>query len=224
MNSNHFEDSTEFGHRLMNSIIMYNGLPYMVASVNTGGVPNAKPAKTTLGLCKLPLSNSNKLELVPAIDEGLNWINYNIGYCNNYKTAKTYEALYLTRRPVRQFIQGLVDGVIYDNGSNYINFNSLTHLNGFAAMLANVYPSLNQAHAMLMAPYDQDIDKRRLTSVGFDRRFALGYSPDTEAFTLEYRGRVIGSSSNPAKGFHLAKKHEQLRELIETVGIHLKVA
>lgn len=153
-------------------------------------------------------------------DPQVNIREFKLGYVNYMN-----EALYLSRIPARQQVQGLCgrnvhvppysreNARVLERGEHSADFNRLRLTAEFRDAIRGIYPSLQEAIAML----DNDDDR---ISVAFGRCFALKKDKDLEFFELLYKGdRVAWGDPN---NFNLPSSSSFLREVLEESRINYR--
>lgn len=184
-------------NKLVGTIVYYKGKAVFVKDV--------QPMDTDDGVKYVVyMANLNGGKRMTALldDPDLNYMNFNLGYAN----AHGY-ACWWFRHPMRQYAQGLKAGQLgrvasrrefYDMGFNY---------NGsICKMLENSYPKFQEIEKEL-----KDEDQ---LAIAFHRDFAASWDKVHRDMIIEYKGRLIGHSTN-LKDFELMDEYKYLTEALK---------
>ena len=177
-----YERRDEVVTRLKGSVIMYGRRPVRVVDVG-----QEKELYVTL-------LRSGKRKVIQIDDEKLSLELPKLGYVNTSRGA-----VYLKRRPVRLYKQGLVSGNVVTVGD--VRVDELLSSRNLADMLQRKYPTMQQAIAS--------------SSNNPFRSKPIAFSPDlaVQGSTLFYRGNQVGSLTTDGE-FRLSEDFTHLREAI----------
>lgn len=184
--------------RLNNTMILYDGRPYLVCNVRGTA---AKPILECLDLPK-----QRDVLNIAMDDDLLNFRVFNLGYVNYQGDAH-----YLTRLPARQQKQGLCDQtVLVGDGRQGWRFQNVMNDPCIQDLFAERYPSFREVVDKLKPGH----------SMAFSRRFALAMDPDLGFYELRYKGERV-AWGDPA-AFNLPSSYTYLSEVIQQEGIQVR--
>lgn len=139
-------------------------------------------------------------------DPKFSYKNFNLGYANTPGFA-----CWWFRRPLKQYQQGLkrnqVNFLCATPGAMLVD-DGFGFTKNYISMLSDEYPSVASCAKLV------SIGER--ISAAFHRDFAVSFDPLHGDFTLEFRGKNVGITSD-LKAFKLAPAHEHLRETLQEV-------
>lgn len=215
-----YENIDEAAAKISRSFIMYDDEPFIVDTL-TYSPEDRKIILLTLVQFHVPpeIKNGKDLKIlsVPLTDPKLNATKYRLGY---FYDPYVKEAVFCTRKPRRQWLQGLRADRLnftYANAGegkrHHIDDALLRRNKTFSDMLQGVYPSFEEAKKVL------DLDDS-IKSVPFSRVFALG-KDKLGRYDIFYRGEPVAWSPNGAKEAVLSPSFSHLKETFEEVGIRI---
>jgi hypothetical protein len=137
-------------------------------------------------------------------DPDFNCSDYNIGYLNTISRAAWFY-----RIPMKQWKQGLRSDQVRCRYSNRMFGDITFNGKGVVNMLENIYPTVDEAAALLR--------EQEANIVAFHKNFALTYDRIHNDFILEYKGVHIGHTSNDLKTHKLMAEYEHLAESLKEV-------
>lgn len=158
--------------------------------------------------CNLRLIPRNQKGFITNLDDpDLNFMKFNIGYCNH----GTYAGFW-SRNPIKQYKQGLRPDqmkfqVAKKEWQGLQNFNFNRHI---CDMMENQYPSAKEV--------EKPVRDGEVTNMAFHKDFAVSFDSIHKDFLLEYKGRIIGYSHD-MHNFNFSDDDAYLREsLMEALG------
>lgn len=190
-------DRDQAALRLANTVVEYDGRPYLVANVSGNNV------NPTLDLMDLP--KQRDVIKILADDPKLNYRRFQLGYVNYNRNA-----LYLSRMPARQQKQGLCNTNVNVSGDGRWNFNIIMGSDAINDVFQNRYPTFNEAVDSIKPG----------ESMAFSRRFAVYLDEDLGFYELRYKGERI-AWGDPAV-FNLPSNYTYLTEVIQQEGIRVR--
>ena len=200
-----YDDVGQSDMRLRESIILVDGQPVQVM----GSVKRGK--KLFIQYARLPAKNA--IDEIDLQDETVNIRDFKLGYLNHRG-----EALYLSRIPGRQQVQGLcrrnVDITAFsDPRKDRPEWGQIIRTGEFSDMMRGVYPKYKDCVASL------EHDNERV-SVAFSRVWALRRDNDLGFFELLFKGeRVAWGDPNQ---FNLPSASTYLRECLDEANINYR--
>lgn len=202
--------------RLNGSVITYEGEPVYVAEIASRG------SKLVATCYKWPNPMDGMNSITVELDHpDLNFRKFKVGYLNfkrqpNRLAANTSkgQAFYIVRDTNRQQVQGLATRNLYYNSADrgFVPISQNVMFNdGFADMMMNKYPTVQEALDMIEAGWD---------SVAVSSVFAIGTSKASPKLRLlEYRGRTVGLAiGKKFQHFVVDGADEYLTEVLKSSG------
>jgi hypothetical protein len=206
-----YETQEEITFRLTNSIVTYDGKPVYISRVS---YPEAEDGKeiARVYFYEIPHKNGGAREVRKFLSSRkFDLATPRMGYMNHQR-----QAVYVSRRPVRQQRQGLTNDTLVTvgpdgRGVEGVNLNNLVNAQGFADMFANKYPSFDEAGDLL--------NDGLTSSVAVSRKFAFLLDHDLEALYLTHKTVRCGIAFKNDKGIKVPPKFHFLKEELEEARI-----
>ena len=219
-----YETVGDAGMRLNNTVVLYDGVPHYVDTVDH---PPEGDRKEIFRVCCRPLPlkledpaqgrirkyiSSKKFDLAP----------FPMGFINTDRGA-----VYASRAPTRQQSQGLCSknlltelvpspeiGPGQIKPKQALDFNTLIHSQRAADAFAGKYPSFKEAAAETA---------KGLKSVAFNREFAIACDPELPFLLYLYHKLVkVGVADADTATVRLGPKRKCLTEMLTELGVRIR--
>ena len=244
--TNFYENIKEAMMRLQHTVVMYDGFPYYVLTIDShkpDGIfrvymePLGGKRGSVIGRgLSVPYDGPNGYR-GPEMDKWLDankdsgvirkqmnsplfnkFRPFDLGMCNIDGNV-----VYTERQPQRQTYQGLTQQMVYQLPVSLgprlsVTKNALVGIQhpAFKACVLAEHPSYDECIKNLLDP---EISNE---GVAFSRHFALVRGPVDTLF-LAYKSDIVGAVTDGSKTLRLSKSHRHTREVIEELGVFSEI-
>lgn len=207
-----FDSIQDANQKLASTVVMAKGLPCYIETVQ--GLNTDQQAK----IYWMPLDQHRNDSEILRLDKETFEVKRlpSLGYVNHRNYSH-----YLSRRPVRQAVQGLNSRNVHIPGGDEgtPNWDAMLYSRDFADMLMNKYISFDRV-------FDEILTSQMPLKKAFSRTFAMSID-DLEAVYLWNRGVKVAVANNPKKYgpvFKVPQKYKYLNEELTEQRISLEAA
>lgn len=201
-----FVSSEDFSNRFKDTFIYYKGVPKYVQACSMPKPGDLESLSFNIVDFKKGYDPDSESEIVLLNDEGINFRQYNLGYCN----YDNYGAVWVARTPARQWKQGLrKDQCQFAGATGDDTYMVLAPTPHTFNTLMNIYSTYEEAIDFLRI----NSRVRKLIKVPIHKNFAVYTKYGSTNIVLEYKG--LTASTNDSSSPKLLPNFKYLMDIPE---------